>query len=183
MGPWACPALAQGTPTPAELLPKLETEATADQAVEQLRKLAQSDPAARRFLIVHLPPIIEAGPKIHTQAWRSAVQLAGDLRMVEAAPALAKWLGVDTGSDISDMHPEARLEHNSPGKALFQIGDPAIPFVQPVLAHGTLRERWTAAYVLNRIDSGQARGALRKHLTENEPDSTLRDFIKQVLSK
>ncbi len=182
MGSWGSRGHAQSKPTPADLLPKLESEATADQAAEQLRKLAQSDPAGRRFLVLHLPPMIEEGPKIHAQAWRSAVQLAGDLRMVEAAPALAKWLGLDSGSEISDMHREAKLEHSAPGKALFQIGDPAVPYVQAALAHGTSRERWTAAYVLNRIGSEKARAAMRDSLPE-QTDETLRWFINRSLSK
>jgi len=183
MEPWTCPTLGQAKPTPAELVRDLQSEATADQAGQELRKTAKSDPAVRQYLIVNLPPIIEKGPKSQLPAWKNAVQMAGDLEIVEAAPALAKWLGLDTGPPITDMHRQARLQHSWPGKALFQIGDPAIPFVQPVLARGTSRERWTAAYLLSRIGSRRAHEALRKHLAEDEPDATLRDYIRGVLSK
>jgi hypothetical protein len=181
-GSWGPGTMAQGKPAPADLLAELQSEKTADQAGEQLRRLARSDAAVRQYLVVNLPPMIEAGPKSHLPAWRNAVQMAGDLKMVEAAPALAKWLGVDTGPPVGDMHQEARLGRSWPGKALFQIGDPAVPFVQAVLAQGTSRERWTAVYVLNKIGSDRARAAMREHLPD-ESDETLRSFIQKVVAK
>jgi len=182
MPPCGSRAQAQSKPTVGELFEKLESEKTTDEAAVQLRRLAKSDPAARQYLVVRLPPMIEQGPKPHSSAWRNAVQIAGDFELVEAAPALAKWLGLDTGSEISDMHREAKLEHSSPGKALFQIGDPAVQYIQAVLAHGTSRERWTAVYVLNRIGTEKARAAMREHLPD-ESDETLRSFIQKALSK
>jgi hypothetical protein len=109
------------------------------------------------------------------------VDLAGDLKIVEAAPALAKWLGEDTGSPFITLSQVSRLERSAPGMALFKIGDPAVPFVQQVLAHGSLKERWTAATVLTRIGSVRARAALRDHLSD-ESDENLRSFIKKASS-
>ena len=178
---WASAAASQSKSTPAELFAELESEKTADQAGMQLRKLAKSDPAARQYLATNLPALVEHGPKAHLAAWRNAVQIAGDLRLVEAVPALAKWLGLDTGPGFGTLAEEARLDRNWPGKALVQIGDPSVPSVQNVLEHGTSRERWTAAFVLDNIGSQRARAALREHRAD-EPDESLRSFILKALS-
>jgi len=177
---WGYGALAQGKPSPRELLEKLKSEKTADQAGEQLLQLAKSDPAARRYLAQHLPSMIEKDPKTNPPAWRNAVRLAGALRLVEAAPALAKWLGLIMGDVDFSLSSEERLEYNSPGQALVQIGDPAVPSVRLALASGNLRERERATYVLLNIGSDGALAALREHLAE-ETDADLRASIQMAL--
>lgn len=182
IGPWGSHGHAQSKPTVGELFEKLQSEKTADEAAVQLRKLARSDPAARKYLVEHLPPLIEKGFKPSLPAWRNAVQMAGVLQIAEAAPALAKWLGVRTGVGDGTLGEEARLENSWPGKALVQIGDPAVPSVQTVLAHGTLVERWIAVFVLTNIGSDRARAAMRESLPD-VTDEGLRSTIQRVLSK
>jgi hypothetical protein len=70
-----------------------------------------------------------------TQVWNNAVRLSGELKVTAAAPALAKWIGLNTGGSVTFAGTE-RLENNAPGKALAQIGNPAVPALIRVLEHG-----------------------------------------------
>jgi HEAT repeat protein len=161
------------------LLQQLQSAQTSDEAAEKLLKLGSSDSKAREYLAVHLPAIIEKEPLDPARPWTNAVRLAGDLKIAEAAPALAKWIGLNNGGTIT-LAQEARLETNAPGGALAQIGAAAIPSLIGVLNHGNLHERWNAAFALNLIGSTQAKAALRDHLNR-EPDSTLREFVEGAL--
>jgi hypothetical protein len=174
---------AQNSEQSAELvLEKLQSQSPANirQASEQLLRLAKSDPKAREYIALHLPPLIEKGPKDYLGRWITLVRLAGDLKIAEAAPALVKWLTIDNIGEISTAG-FMRLENNPAGAALVQIGEPAIPAVRTVFDNGTLRERRYAVYVLNQINSSSAKKALRDQLNR-EPDEDLRDFIRKSLS-
>lgn len=171
--------LAQGSNQVQTLLQQLQSPQNTDEAAEKLLKLADSDSKVREQLAIQLPRILDKGPQESAQPWINAVHLAGELKIAEAAPALAKWIGLNSGGTIT-LAQEARLETNPPGKALAQIGAPAIPTLVGVLDHGNLYERWNAAYALNLIGSPQAKTALRDHL-KREQDPTMRDFIERAL--
>src|ERR1700680_324856 len=111
---------AQGPHQVQTLLQQLQSARNTDQAVEKLLRLGNSDSKARGYLAVHLPPIIDKGPQDPAPPWTNAVHLAGDLKIAEAAAALAKWIGLNTGGTIT-LAEEARLEANAPGRALAQI--------------------------------------------------------------
>lgn len=163
---------------------RLESQSPTEihQATEQLLKRGRSDPKVREYVALHLPPIIETGPaqKEYPGPWIELVRLAGGLRISEAAPALAKWLTIDNIGEITTAG-FVRLENNPAGAALAEIGDPAIPAIVQVFNSGTLRERRYAVYVLNLINSRDAKSALQKQLTR-EPDKDLRDFIQKTLA-
>jgi HEAT repeat protein len=160
---------------------KLQSQSPTEikQASEQLLRLGKSDPKARDYIALHLPPLIEKGPKDYLGRWITFVRLAGELKIAEAAPALAKWLTIDNIGEISTAG-FMRLENNPAGAALVQIGDLAIPAVTTVFDHGTLRERRYAVYVLIQINSPSAKRALREQLN-HEADEDLRDFIRKSL--
>jgi hypothetical protein len=161
---------------------RLQSQSPTDirQASEQLLKQGKSDPKAREYIAVHLPPMIERGPKDNLGRWITLVRIAGELKIAEAAPALAKWLTIDNIGEISTAG-FMRMENNPAGAALVQIGEPSIPAVATVFDHGTLRERRYAVYVLNQINSPGAKKALRAQLNR-EPDEDLKDFIRKSLS-
>jgi len=161
------------------LLQQLQSAQNTDQAAEKLLKLANSDPKVRDQLAVRLPAILDKGPQEPAQPWTNAVHLAGELKIAEAAPALAKWIRLNTSTGTLSLSREARLVDYPAGQALVQIGAPAIPALVGVLDSGNLYERWNAAYALNLIGSPQAKTALRDHL-KREPDSTMRDFIEKA---
>jgi len=172
------------SPTQFEtLFEQLEAPATADQAAEQWSKLAKTNPDARKYLATHLSTLIEH-VDVHNgwvgdKPWENALRLAGELKLVETAPALAKWLGIETGrGDFIGFNTFLRLEDNSPGKALAQIGDPAIPAVEAILSHGNQTERLRAVYILKLMGSPKARNALQAHMS-SEPDDSLRSSSKE----
>jgi hypothetical protein len=173
-------AFAQEPPKAAILFQQLRSPETTDQATEQLLKLGKSDARIKQYLGVHLPVLIERNPQDDPQVWKNAVRLAGELKITAAAPALAKWIGLNTGGSITFAGTE-RLENNAPGKALAQIGNPAVPALIGVLEHGRLSEREIAVRALKLMGTAPAMNALREHL-KREPDPQLKDFIEKSLT-
>ena len=161
------------------LFEELQVPATSDQATEQLLKVGRTNPSARAFLAKRLPFLIEKGP--YTPPWTNAVRLAGELKIAEASPALANWIGLNAGM-ATTITQHLRLEDNPSGKALVQIGDPSVPALQGVLEHRDLEERTNAVYALRLIGSTLAKRTLRAH-EKRESDPSLRAFIQKTLAK
>ncbi len=161
------------------LFQQLQSPERADRAAEQLLKLGNADPEARKYLAGHLPAIIEKGPS-DRQPWNSAVQLAGELKITGAVPSLVKWIGLPSSGTLT-LSGWERLENNSAAKALVKVGDPAIPAVVNALKRGDLKTRWDAVLVLDNIGSAAAKRALREHL-KRETDPGLRDFIERAVA-
>ncbi len=160
------------------LFRQLESRETTDSAAEKLLKLGKSDPRARQYLAGQLPVMIETGPD-NSQPWNNAVQLAGRLKIAEAAPALVRWIGKG-GRGTVTLTDTVMLRNNPAAKALVEIGDASLPPVGSILQRGNLAERWDAALVLHNIDTRAAKDILRNHL-ERESDASLRSFIKNSL--
>jgi HEAT repeat protein len=173
-------SLAQGSNQVQTLLQQLQSAQNTNEAAEKLLKLASSDSKVREQLAVQLPAILDKGPQDPAQPWVNAVHLAGELKIAEAAPALAKWIRMNAGTGTLSLSREARLIDYPAAQALVQVGTPAIPVLVGVLDHGNLYDRWNAVYALNLIGSSPAKTALRDHL-KREPDSTMRDFIEKAL--
>jgi HEAT repeat protein len=100
-----------------------------------------------------------------------------DIENSGSGTALAKWISLDNIGETSAGQFQ-RLETNPAGKALTQIGDPAIPALKDVLQHGSLRERRNAYFALNLIGSPRAKAAMRDRLGVEE-DSDLEDYIQK----
>lgn len=176
--------LAQVPQAPASvvaLFEQLQSPETTDAATSELLKRASADQQTRKYLVTHLPDLIEKGPR-RIQIWNNAVRIAGDLRIVEAVPALAKWIGSETGSGLITLGREARLENEPAAKALAQIGDPSVPALAQVLRGSGLRERWNALYSLKLIGSPSAKKAFQEHIGV-ESDPGVRDFMERALQK
>jgi hypothetical protein len=155
---------------------RLQNETTTEQAATQLRAMAKTDSSVKEYLSVNLPRVIE---KQQAGAiWLNAVQLAGDLKIVSAVDELVVELGEnDTVGGPITFAEEHRLDDDPPGKALAEIGDPAIAAVARALESDRKEVRWRAALVLMNINSPSAREILRRHLT-NEPDPHVRASIQ-----
>lgn len=174
--------LAQQSADPAALFRQLQAPGTTNEATVALLKQGATQVSVRRYLGSGLPPLIEAGWKSSSwQVWKNEVRLAGELKITETAPALAKWISLDSVGETSAGQFE-RLQTNPAGKALAQIGDPAIPSLVSVLGTGTVRERRSAYFALNLIDSPSAKAAMRDRL-DSEDDASLRDFLEKALRK
>lgn len=113
--------------------------------------------------------------------WLNAVSLAGELKIVEAMPALAKWVSVRTGGGMTTLSSESGLINSPAGTALVQIGDPAIPALQETLEHGELHTRWDSARALVLVNSPKAKAALREH-SLRESDQSLAAYLEKAAS-
>jgi hypothetical protein len=173
-------AHSQGVSQVALLFQQLQEPTTTDRAKADLIALTKSDPSARTYLADHLSPFIEKGPSEPEEPWSNAIRLAGDLRIAEAAPALARWIKLSNGGSTT-MASQARLDNYPAAKALAAIGDPAIPTLVGVLGQGNLNERGIAVRALRLIHSTKARNALEAQLNR-DPDANMRDHIQRILS-
>ncbi len=182
--------VAQERRTVSELFQELQSRQTSGQAAAQLLELGNTDARARQYLAHHLPLLIEAGPRdprpqwhdVMRLQWYNAVQLAGELKIVDTAPALAKWISFRTDDGVTGLSHDESLQASPAATGLVQIGDAAIPTLQRLLAHGNRDERWQAVYALNLIGSPKAKAALRDYEV-NGHDRELADFIRRAASK
>lgn len=158
----------------------LEKAETSDRAAAQLRGDMKDFPAIRQFLVQNVARLIRAARPGAVRL--NSVRLAGDFKIQEAVPALVEQLGdVRTTGGPVTMAEALRLENDPPGKALAQIGDPAIPAIEGILKSGDRSTRFRAVYVLWNIGSQQAKEILRGQFTR-ESDPAIRRFIQTSLS-
>jgi hypothetical protein len=179
---WGKPVYGQGTTSNETLFQKLQSEQTASGAFEQFLKLGKKRPDVRNYLGVHLPEKIAAGPVDQGKVWNYEVELAGLLGIVEAIPSLIQHIDEDIPGYGVTLSSQERLADYPAGKALAQIGEPAVPALSSVLETGDYRKRWVASRALNLIEAMTATNALRKHLP-NESDPKLREYIEGVLQR
>lgn len=165
----------------AHAFEQLQKAETSDHAKDELISLTKANPDARKYLGSHLPQLIADEKLLHSNnsVWINAVHLAGDLQVDEAAPSLARWLGLDWGGP-TDMSRYASLEDNPPGQALAKIGDHAIPVLDDILVHGNVRERTNAVRTLFLIGSEEAKRSLMRHL-KDESDPQLRKTMEGIV--
>ncbi len=181
-------ARAQKQATVAELFRQLQSEETSNTAERQLEKLARHDPAARKYLASHLPALLRVDPMgTHAQyektlrlssSWCDSVQLAGKLKIIEAAPALARWITVSTSPGLRNQP----LTNNPAALALVEIGDPSVPLLKTLLGSNAKDERWNAAYALFEINSMSAKSTLREYAASGR-DRELARFIADGVSQ
>ena len=156
-----------------ELFVHLQDEKDSDAAAIQLLKDARENEEIRTYLAANLPTLIRTSA--HGKAWINSIRLSGELKIDKAAPVLASLLArSDTfgGDGVGDItfYRLATLQNDSPGKALAQIGDPAVPAIASVFDNGDRTARLRAVYVLRTIDSPSSTEALRRQLSvEKDP--------------
>ncbi len=182
----SCPYSLRGTlQTPLsmrDLLKQLEQEDTTDNAAQEFLKIGTNDTAAKKFLTANLPALLRREPKDHPRAWINSAKLAGAFRIVEAAPLLAKWIGVPMSESGSGTIAETqRLDPFPAGRALVQIGEPALPTLVGILRSGDSRERWVAYRSVFLIGTPPALAILKDHVSK-ETDQQLRSEIERALS-
>jgi HEAT repeat protein len=182
---------AQAQPSVQQLFRDLQSTGKTDRAEVQLLRIATSNEDARQFLAARLPALIEEDPaptKSDDQqgrwvraVWQNSVQLAGELRIADAVPALVKWFTVSTSPIVGLGAGEEALVDTPAAMALANIGDPSVPSVQPLLSRQDSNERYHAAYVLLSINSPKADGVLRDYVKSGQ-DRGLADFIDNRLA-
>jgi hypothetical protein len=107
------------------------------------------------------------------------VRLAGAFKVTEAIPAPTKWIGLPlSDSPGGTLSERVMLEPFPAGRALVQIGEPAVPTLTTVLADW--RGRWAAYRALDMIGTPRAIEAVRAHI-DHEPDQALKNEMRQAL--
>jgi HEAT repeat protein len=165
-------AISQEPARAKQLFAEIQNEKTSDAAAAQLLKDARENPETLHYLAAHLPARIGAPER--GEGWVNFIRLAGELKIEQAAPALASLLTKsDTmgGDGAVTFTRLVKLELDPPGKALAQIGDPAIPAIEKVFENGDRTARFRAVYVLQNIGSTKSNEALRRQLdVEKDPN-------------
>lgn len=172
---------AQSPPSIPKIFAQSQVEETTDQATDLFLKMGPSNVAARAYLAAHLPRLIGQEPAAKPHVWLNSVRLAGAFRIEEVIPSLAKCIAVPAGTPRGSTLTEAlRLDSLPAGKALSQIGEPAIPTLVGILNAGTRPEKWVAYRALFLIGSPRALKELRDHLG-HETDQDLMLEIQKAL--
>jgi hypothetical protein len=184
-------AIAQAKPTVQQLFRQLQSPTTTDQAAAQLLKLGNADPIARRFLAAHLPALIDADPRKYRfmelvdpreslrPEWCNAARLAGELKLVEATPALVRHVTARTTPPMTNSM-VVGLTVSPAGTALIQIGDGAIPALLQALHRSGSKPNMDDVYALIQMNSLKARAALRDYAAGIQ-NATVKEFIRDAL--
>jgi HEAT repeat protein len=111
--------------------------------------------------------------------WGNEARVAGELKIAEAAPALARRIDMLTSPRRGGSLGYNFIERAA-DTALTDIGPPAVPVVIEVLKHGNPLQREIAAHVLRYIGSNAAWKALEDALP-GERDQKVRQRIQEAL--
>lgn len=157
------------------LLDELQVPETTQQAASKLVSLGQSQPAVRAWLSDELPAML-----LHVKdldVVRSEAKLAGKLKLESCTPSLIVLLSQrnEAGGPIN-LTILYEMRDDPVGKALLDIGEPAVSALAQPLESKDGHTRWRAIRVLQRINSPKSRELLQKHLPR-EDASDLRNII------
>jgi hypothetical protein len=169
----------------ATLVDQLQNVEMSDKATEELLRLSKVEPDSRNGLAIALPTIIGKGPRPQ-EVWHNAVKLAAALKVVEAIPALMKWMDYFGSDFIAGGFGMGPTQYPA-AWALIQIGDPAVPALAAVLAgpdHQTPRQadhrKLVSIETLQQMGTPVARKALEDALP-HQTDARIVQEIKQSL--
>lgn len=175
-------------PNVQQIFRQLQSEETSRNAEIRLMKLATDDPRTRHFLALQLPAMIATDPRgTHeyyekhltlSATWCNAVDLAAELKIAEAASALAKWVALSSEPSLSFGSGE--IFHHPAAVALVKIGDPSVPALTSVLNEGAEYQRSSAADALIEINSAKSKAVLRKYSSDGH-DRQLALHVQQCL--
>jgi len=174
-GSLSLPTTAQKAPDIHALFTQLSNPGTTNHAARQILRAASEDPGARDYIMERLPDIIEK-PELD-QVWRNAVRLAGQLRASNAVPSLTQVLPRSPFKPSILIGSALSLDADAVGRALSEIGDPAVPALANLLERGDKTTRWRAARILWNIDSPSSRKVMRDDL-QHETDPAIKQLTE-----
>lgn len=147
--------------------------------VNQILQVSRKDPRARQYVVQKLPELIR---RPESDVWLDAIRIAGKLKAKEAIPALQEALSRPPmpAEPYLTFAGIERLDNDIVGKALSQIGDPAIPSVRSLLVSKDALARSRAVLILRNIGSPAGRKALQGHLPR-ETNQEVRKLIQDSL--
>jgi hypothetical protein len=169
-------ACAQNNPAPdiRVLMQELDTPQGTKDTFNKIVELARKDPHARDYVVQRLPEMIRGSL---SDLWIDSVRLAGRLKAKEAIPALIEAMSRPPVPSKNYVTLGTLWEDGDlVGKALSQIGDPAIPAVQSLLKSEDASIRGRGILVLRNIGTPAAHEVLRAH----QPGETNSENIKII---
>jgi HEAT repeat protein len=171
-------AIAQDRSHIENLFTQLDDTQSAEKASEGLKTLAQAVAESRQYITKRVPTLIAiAGQQGRPMLCQGSLELAGDLKVIEAVPLLTELLRKENHGIASNFIMARRLCDDPVAKALSQIGEPATDSVAGLFENGDPDTRRRAAIVLWNIGTPRAREALL-HQIAIEPDQNLRAFME-----
>lgn len=152
-------------------------------AARQILEVASKDAGARQYIVRRLPEMIDK-QRPEDAVWQNAVDLAGQLKASEAIPSLLKALALGRvgGPQQTTFTTEIRLDDDVVGKALAEIGDPAVPAISKLLASQDRNTRRRAVLILRNMYSPTAHKVLQERLP-HEPDKIIKELIETGLTQ
>lgn len=169
------PTAPQRTPDIVTLFTQLKNVSTTNNASQEILRAAGQDHAAREYIVERLPDLIDR-PTLD-QVWRNAVRLAGELKASNAVQPLMQVLPRSPFQPSILIGSAMSLDADAVGKALCEIGDPAVPGLANLLEHADKTSRRRAARILWNIDSSSSRKVLRDDL-QHETDPEIKRFTE-----
>jgi hypothetical protein len=189
----ASSGLGQTTPKIAELYDRLIRPSETNAAAPEILEMARNDSKDRDFLVGKLPSLVvdllpPRDARTGNPVWLNAVRLVGQLKIVEAIPALTQGLSrQEMGGGYDDkyhggftMGAGVTLGYDIVGRALADIGDPSVSVLADNLSNGDFPARRRAIWILWNVNSPAARKIMRDHLP-TEIDPRLSGLIENLL--
>ncbi len=149
-----------------------------DHGYARLKELGASGGAQRAYIAQKLPQLIAVGPseklQFYDPRWRNELDLAENLRIVEAAPAMVRQIEYDEGGPAATLTSESSINRRPAAMALVALGDLAVPALKDGVERAganSSREPYYSAIALTEIGTPAARAALMSSsLRERYPD-------------
>jgi hypothetical protein len=164
----------------AELFQQLQQPSSTDQSAAELLKIGRGDTNAKPYLAKHLSDII-GKTSTNRYVWLNSVRLAGAFRITEAIQALGENISCATEeSSVGGITSRYRLVGFPCGRALVEIGEPAVPELTKILNSDDLSRQWIAYRALFLIGTSRAMVALRDY-ARTEPNEAFKTEIKIAL--
>jgi HEAT repeat protein len=174
-------AIAQTRQTVDSLLGDLANPQKTTQAADVLLKVAEAQPSVADELSSVLPNLLLSSTDI--EVVQSEAALAGRLRLVSAIPALILLLDRPNRKDETHTFSRYAELHDDPvGRALADIGAPAVPPLMVPLESVNVAARERAARVLIRINTPESFSLLQQHVG-HETDGGLKRYIAANLAR
>lgn len=162
----------------SEQLARLTNLAATDAARNELISRGSHDPQLRANLSRALPSMLNSAP--NDAVMESEAKLAGALKLESTIPSLVALLAHPIHMS-GGMYATTQLLDDPVARALYDIGQPALPALAQALKSSNGGQRTRAMQVLVLTDSNESRTILQAHVLV-EPDEHLRRYLQSNLA-
>ena len=157
------------------LVQELSNQETTKTAAAQIIETSRSEPELKDALNIKLPRMLTEAKNADV-LWSEA-NVAGNLKILTALPALVKLL--DQPNLVFEVHTmtrEAELHDDPIGRAIYEIGEPAVSALWEPLESKNSATRVRAIRILLLMNTQRSHELLETHLPK-ENDADLRRYL------